>query len=493
MSMLNRSTASIAALLTSAWMHGLVGAAPEADRWALQADAAAQPGEPQTAGMTRPVPEAPSGPVRALASTGDLERSTMHRLLTAEAWPRRAIAALRMERYDCRESLAMLAALLRDRDWQVRCIAALVLARRGAAESPDPAWFAEEHHPRVLRTALRCRFTIEPERLARGARSLARSATLDDRLLAAELAAASGDPALMKLAVEEVRKVILRMDRIEAGSFSPRLAVLTGQRHLRRHTRWQDWLLREGRGLELRSGWLTPGIDPSGTPMTGPGAIARLDSEVFATLEGYMQTLSGRSVDLAICLDCTASMSGELAEAQGGIDDLMLFVGDVVEELRIAIVGYRDRRDVFETRAWDFTSILAEARGRLWQLSADGGGDGPESVYEALRLAYTQLAWNPQHTRVLVLVGDAPPHVGYGARCAAMAEDGARRELTTHIIQAGDEPVKHFPEIAAAGGGRCMTLAENASLIAEVTGLTLGDRFEEEFREFFALYLALCR
>ena len=97
-------------------------------------------------------------------------------------------------------------------------------------------------------------------------------------------------------------------------------------------------------------------------------------------------------------------MWAELADAQGGIDDLMLFAGDVVDTLRVALVGYRDQRDEFETKVWDFTPDIALARRRLWSLTAGGGGDRPEAVYPALRLAYTRLGWRPE----LLGLGNAP-------------------------------------------------------------------------------------
>jgi Mg-chelatase subunit ChlD len=229
-------------------------------------------------------------------------------------------------------------------------------------------------------------------------------------------------------------------------------------------------------------------------PAAPPSPIAVLEAERFAAMEDYMQRLSTRRVDLAICLDCTASMSGELAAAQAGVDDLMGFVGDVVAELRVAIVAYRDRRDRdFETKAWDFMTSADDARRRLWMLSADGGGDSPEAVEPALRLAYTKLSWNVEHTRVLVLIGDAPPHVGYGTRCVEMAARAAANGLVTNVIQTEDDAVKHFPEIAAAGEGRCVSLSDDDRLIAEIAGLALGDRYGDELRGFFSDYLVLCR
>ena len=110
-------------------------------------------------------------------------------------------------------------------------------------------------------------------------------------------------------------------------------------------------------------------------------------------------------------------------------------------------------------------------------------------------MAYARLSWLPKSTKVLVLLGDAPPHVGYGGYSVRLAQRGAAVGITTHVIEADSKPVKYFPEIAEAGGGRCVSLKDRGgdSLIVEIAGLTLGDRFEDALRAFFRSYLDLCR
>lgn len=424
----------------------------------------------------------------ALSAAPEIERQTLERMLKDDAWPRRAIAALRLERYGCDQSGQHLEALLRDTAWQVRAFAIRSLAHRRIAAKED--WFSAEPDPRVLRAALRYRYDFDSQRLKRGVEALAKSSGMKDKILAAELAAVSGDEELARLARETIKQIIVRMNRAEAGALSPRLAALTGERHLTRPHQWQQWLMKKGRRFELRPVF---NIEEGEKPIE-PALLGRLETEQFVGLENYMAELSEHEVDLAICLDCTASMGREITAAQAGIDDMMLFVGDVVASLRVALVAYRDRGDEFETRAWEFSNDLSKLREQLWQLSADGGGDEPEAVHPAMKLALTQLHWRPDSMKILVLVGDAPPHVGYGTLSVNLAQRANEQaQLITHVIQAKGKDVKHFAEIAKAGGGRCVSLKEADTLMAEITGLTLGDRYSEEFREFFRIYLELCR
>jgi Mg-chelatase subunit ChlD len=454
-----------------------------------QMPATTQPSERTTSSSSAAAPDAQQ-PAK-LADAPDVERQTLGRMLHDSSWARRSIAAMRLERYGCAESREALARMLQDRAWQARAFAIRTLARRGVPA--EPGWFANESEPRVMRTVLRCRYDIPADRVARGVRVLARSENLDDKMLAAEIAAASAAEDLRQDGQTALKQVILRMSRVEAGALSPRLSALTGAARLYRPYDWQRWLMKSGRNITLRPAMILD-QGPNGVQAAEPSRLAQLQPDEFASLEAYMSKLGERHVDLAICLDCTGSMSGEIAAAQGGIDEMMMFIGDIVSNLRVGLVAYRDRNDEFETRLFDFSNSMPQVRQNLWQLSADGGGDEPEAVYQAMNAAVRQLRWLPESTRVLVVVGDAPPHVGFGALCVRLAEQGRQRaQLTTHTIQAKGKAVKHFTEIAQAGGGRCVSVKDVDSLVAEITGLTLADRFQDELREFFQVYLELCR
>ena len=477
-------------------------------------------------------------PVRPYLKAAAGERTAIEGLLGSLAWPRRVISILRLQRFDCPESAAMVADALHDPRVAVRCFAVLVLAHRNVPQSAD--WFERESDPEVIRTALRAGYRIDPERLARGVTALSRSSRLEDKMLAAELGLLADDDELEELATELVRTIILRMGKEESGALSPRLARITGGDDLRRDYRWRLWY-QKNRGLRSLDGarLLPPRADetvaasrPTPSHPDDLSEIARLPLEEFTDLSDHLEALALEPIDLAIVMDCTASMSGEIADAQGGIDDLMRFVGDVSAGVRVGIAGYRDRREKFEKIGWDLTPSIDAARRNLWRLTAEGGGDRPELVNEGLGLAYGSFSWNPHHRGVLVLVGDAPPHPGRGEACVKMATAARVRGVTTHVvgcdptIEDDDEPgaddeenldtpaadgpngikgvsrrrwgrnrdaIEFFPEIAAAGGGRVVNLARDERLVPEIAGLIVGVDFEKPMIEFFEVYMELCR
>jgi hypothetical protein len=501
-----------------------------------------------------PVAEAAARPT--LAAAPDPERHAIEAMRKSSSWVRRAFACERLARFDCEPSAESLRLLVADPSWQVRCYAILACARRNLA-LPETQ-FANEDSLRVVRTALRARFDVPKDRLLPVVERLERSDSLEDRMMALELALA-GD--LDEKRVDRdalLQSIVMRMDRVETGSLSPRLAAITGGSDSGRSYRWREWYRKNRKNLGLDGGFVVA-ADPRERDR---GPIAEIPSEAFVSLEKHVADLSDRELDIAIVLDCTASMSGEIAECQSGIDALMLFAQGVARDIRVAVVGYRDRRDKWETQAFDFTSSLQQAREHLWMLSAEGGGDRPESVSLGLKVTYGKLSWRPGKSLFTVLVGDAPPHPGTGEQAVEYAKRAFAGGVKTYCISpfmpvrakppaeptatpapepeldptkpivrpdgappvdipdptdapAGPQPwfkkrrpkepvspwrkdlapgeVEYFAEIAEAGGGRAVTLPRDASLIAEIAGITLGDAHRDEIDVFFAEWMALCR
>ncbi|GET01980.1 kinase-like domain-containing protein [Rhizophagus clarus] len=79
--------------------------------------------------------------------------------------------------------------------------------------------------------------------------------------------------------------------------------------------------------------------------------------------------------------------------------------------IRIAFCGYRDHCDGPDRlQIFDFINSCDEFKNNLSNVPATGGGgDGPEDVLGGLNAAITELSWR-NHIRVLLHIGDFPPH-----------------------------------------------------------------------------------
>ncbi|MFM9169025.1 MAG: hypothetical protein ACKOTD_02600, partial [Phycisphaerales bacterium] len=318
------------------------------------------------------------------------------------SWLRRLVGTMRLERPNAPGAAERLTAMCVDPDPRVRSAAVFSLMRVGAP--PNERMAAAEDEPRVVRTMLRCGWPVPADRVERGARALERSASSSDRLLAVELLGAlsaqgRSTPKLDQFARETLASVIARLDRSDGGSLSPRIAAVTGAPSPSAYWRWRTWLDRNRGSLRTDRGMLA---GPDARPLPG-NPLAELDDARFMKFTDALDALFRKPVDLGVAIDCTASMSGELGAAQSGIDDLMRFVNAATAGMRVAVVGFRDRGDEFQLRSWDFTADAEEARTRLWKLSAEGGGDEPELVYEAMKLAYGSFSWRTQAQQVMVL------------------------------------------------------------------------------------------
>jgi Mg-chelatase subunit ChlD len=122
-----------------------------------------------------------------------------------------------------------------------------------------------------------------------------------------------------------------------------------------------------------------------------------------------------RKADVLFVLDCTASMQGELDAIR---DSVISFVETVLADgvqTRVGLIEFRDRLIDEEHRALlfdgkPFTNNATNFQTEVAKLSASGGGDEPESSLDAILFALRQ-PFDPEATRIIVLVTDAPPHV----------------------------------------------------------------------------------
>ena len=121
-------------------------------------------------------------------------------------------------------------------------------------------------------------------------------------------------------------------------------------------------------------------------------------------------------LDVLFLLDATGSMGDEIARLKANIRSVAQQIDALPSrpDVHFALTVYRDRRDAFVTRTFDFTGDEAQFAAALSEVKADGGGDTPEDLDAGLAAAITKANWRgPDAVKLVFLVADAPPHIDY--------------------------------------------------------------------------------
>lgn len=155
------------------------------------------------------------------------------------------------------------------------------------------------------------------------------------------------------------------------------------------------------------------------------------------------QCVARPRMEVVFVLDTTGSMSGMIAGAKQKIWAIAnkLKSAQPTPEIRFGLVGYRDRGDAYVTLNFGLTNDLDDVYVHLNGFAADGGGDEPESVNEALLRAVRDMQWSTDANvlRVVFLVGDAPPHMDYAndVRYPETCRLANRKGIRINTLQCG--------------------------------------------------------
>lgn len=192
---------------------------------------------------------------------------------------------------------------------------------------------------------------------------------------------------------------------------------------------------------------------------------------------GLTQTAAARPVvEVAFVLDTTGSMSGLIEGAKRKIWSIATTILDERPdaELRMALIAYRDIGDEYVTKSFPLTNDIQDIYARLLETRAQGGGDWPESVNEALDKAVTGLSWTqgPQADRIVFLVGDAPPHMDYkqDRKYPEVLADARARGVTVNAVQAGAarDTERVWREIAQRGEGVYIPIPQDGGKVVVI-------------------------
>lgn len=182
-------------------------------------------------------------------------------------------------------------------------------------------------------------------------------------------------------------------------------------------------------------------------------------------------------LDVVFVLDTTSSMTDLIAGAKEKIWSIAsrMASGKPTPRIRVGLVGYRDRGDAYITKRFDLSEDLDGVFTNLQSFEADGGGDGPEHVGQALGEAVSLMGWSqePRTAKMLFLVGDAPAHDDYGDgwNTKVWAKKAIAKGIVVNTVRCGTEESTEvlFRELAQLADGSFVSIGQSGGMAAVST------------------------
>jgi len=208
-------------------------------------------------------------------------------------------------------------------------------------------------------------------------------------------------------------------------------------------------------------------------------ALAALTSESSAGAAAAVTNSAPARAKIEVCfvLDTTGSMGGLIEGAKQKIWSIAneMVSAKPTPDLRLGLVAYRDRGDAYITKHFDLTNDIDAVYAELQKFRAEGGGDTPESVNQALREAVTQMSWSQdrQTLKLIFLVGDSPPHMDYAddIKYPEVCQEAVKRDLIINSVQCGDngETTTIWKKISDLSEGSFAAIAQSGGMVAVAT------------------------
>ena len=196
-----------------------------------------------------------------------------------------------------------------------------------------------------------------------------------------------------------------------------------------------------------------------------------------ATHTGHVVPQQSHRIEVVFILDTTSSMSGLIQAAKEKIWSIATTMASAQEnpDIRMGLVAFRDRGDAYVTRVFDLSDDLDSMYASLMDFRAQGGGDGPESVNQALYDAIHKISWSKDSNvyKVAFLVGDAPPHMDYpnDVKYPVTLATAASKGIIVNAIQSGQHEYTRpaWQQIAALGNGEYFQVEDSGNTVAVST------------------------
>ncbi len=237
-------------------------------------------------------------------------------------------------------------------------------------------------------------------------------------------------------------------------------------------------------------------------PSTGRQPLYTGEEKLAGSFTRHIQLLREGGLDIVFVFDSTSSMAQFLRQVKIKITNMVATFKKLVPTARIGLVTYRDAGEDFVTKVHKLTHGTRSLQNFLREIDPVGGGDWEEAVDEALRVAVDELNWKKKSKKIILLIGDAPPHKRDLEKTRNLIKKfrnkmgGVVTALDTSYQSLkplegnygsddeGKEVLEEFRIFADLGGGESARLIDEEKVIRQMVVLVFGTRWEACLDEF---------
>ncbi|MGO9607294.1 MAG: vWA domain-containing protein [Candidatus Binataceae bacterium] len=244
----------------------------------------------------------------------------------------------------------------------------------------------------------------------------------------------------------------------------------------------------------------------------GPGMGSGYGPGFNGGFGGFIGELRRKGLDVVLVIDGTGSMNLIIDDVKAKMAQLIQSMHRLVPIARVGIVVYGGEKDPLQIQP--LTLSPQKLADFLSHVSAQGGGEWEENMYGACKQAINGMDWKPYAQKVIVLVGDSPPHKedfapllqliqkfknenGRFNTVDVAAEEHERfeREFWLKVHRQEPPQASPLPEfmqqtrsafkvLAGAGGGSMESLSKDTHINQQVLILAFGEQWQNAVAAF---------
>jgi hypothetical protein len=227
---------------------------------------------------------------------------------------------------------------------------------------------------------------------------------------------------------------------------------------------------------------------------------------------GFIGELRRKGLDVVLVIDGTGSMNLIIDDVKAKMAQLVQSIHRLVPIARVGIVVFGGKGEKLDSQA--LTLSPQKLNDFLSHITAKGGGEWEEDTFGACEFAVNKMDWKPYAKKVIVLVGDSPPHKedfqpliqlihkfkdenGTFNTVDVAAEEHERFEREFWLKVHREEPPKISPlpefyqqtraaykVLANAGGGSMKSLTKDTHINQQVLILAFGEQWQNAVAAF---------